>query len=43
MTDIRPIDDKASTKMYTIVYISVLDWKRDDRHEIAHHWYMFPC
>ena len=42
-TDMRPLDDTASTKMYTAVYISVLDWKRDDRHEIAHHWYTFPC
>ena len=40
----RPLDDRASTEMYsTAIYISVLDWKRDDRHEIAHHWYMFPC
>ena len=39
----RPLDDTASTKMYRVVYISVLDWKRDGRHEIAHHWYRFPC
>ena len=43
MTDMRPLDDTASTKMYPVVYISVLDWKRDDRHEITHHWYTFPC
>ena len=33
----RTLDDTASTKMYTVVYISVLDWKCDGRHEIAHH------
>ena len=42
-TDMRPPDNTASTKMYPIVYISVLDWKLDDRHEIMHHWYMFLC
>ena len=30
-------------KCIAVLYISVLDWKRDDRHEIAHNWYTFPC
>ena len=38
----RPLDDTASTEMYSSA-IHVLDWKRDGRHEIAHHWYTFPC
>ena len=42
----RPLDDitpQLARKCIPLVHISVLNWKRDDRHENVYRWYTFPC